>query len=183
MSTKTSERHTFIAWVEDKPGVLNRVSGLFGRRSFNIESLTVGHTETPGVSRMTFVIKGTQRDAQQVGMQLYKLINVLNVVNVTEQPHVHYEMALIKVNATGQTRGEIMQLVDIYRANIVDVDLDSVMIRIVAKEDRVNALLRLLDQFGIIEMVRTGRLAMVRGSEKGWQPKTEPMIGTNGHQS
>ncbi len=183
MTTKTIKRHTFVAWVEDKPGVLNRISGLFGRRSFNIETLTVGHTETPGVSRMTFVVKGTQRDVQQVRMQLYKLINVLNVVDVTEQPHVHYEMALIKVNATGQTRGEIMQLVDIYRANIVDVNLDSVMIRIVAKEDRVNALLRLLDQFGIIEMVRTGRVAMVRGSEKGWQFEAEPMIGTNGHQN
>ena len=182
MSNKEQIRHTMIAWVEDKPGVLNRVSGLFGRRGFNIESLTVGHTETPGVSRMTFVVNGTERDVQQVRMQLYKLINVLNVQDVTDYPHVHYEMALIKVSATSQNRGEIMQLVDIYRANIVDVDIDSIMIRIVAKEDRVNALLRLLEHFGIEEMVRTGRLAMVRGTEAGWKPELFPNAGTNGHQ-
>lgn len=157
-------RHTIIAWVEDKPGVLNRVSGLFGRRNFNIESLAVGRTETPGVSRMTFVVKGTMRDILQVQTQLDKLINVLRIEDVTDVPMVSYELALIKVSANNQTRGEIMQLVDIYRASVVDVDLTSLMIRITAKEDRINALIRLLDQFGIEEMVRTGRVAMVRGS-------------------
>jgi len=164
MQGEDQKRYTMIAWVEDKPGVLNRVSGLFGRRNFNIESLTVGKTEKPGVSRMTFVVRGNKRDIQQVRMQLYKLINVLEIQDVTSDPRVEYEMALIRVKAESHNRGEIMQLVDIYRANIVDVDLDSVIIRIVAREDRVNALLRLLNQFGIKEMVRTGRVAMVRGS-------------------
>lgn len=164
MAEKKISRHTMIAWVEDKPGVLNRISGLFGRRNYNIESLTVGHSETPGVSRMTFVVKGTDRDIQQVRMQLYKLINVLDVQDLTEVPHVQYEMVLIKVNAVNETRAEIMRLVDIFRADIVDVDLNSVTIRLAAKEDRINALLRLLGQFGIKEMVRSGVLAMTRGS-------------------
>jgi acetolactate synthase I/III small subunit len=180
MQTENQGRHTMIAWVEDKPGVLNRVSGLFGRRNFNIESLTVGKTEKPGVSRMTFVVRGNERDIQQVRMQLYKLINVLEIQDVTRDPHVDYEMALIRVHAEGQTRGEIMQLVDIYRADIVDVDIDSIIIRIVAKEDRVNALLRLLEQFGIIEMVRTGRVAMLRGSAISREPM-EMVMGGNGH--
>jgi acetolactate synthase-1/3 small subunit len=179
MAAMNTRRHTMIAWVEDKPGVLNRVSGLFGRRNFNIESLTVGHTEKPGVSRMTFVVKGTERDIQQVKMQLYKLINVLEVQDLTHEPHVEYEMALVRVKANSKTRGEIMQLVTIYRANIVDVDIASVIIRIVAKEDRVDALLRLLEQFGIEEMVRTGRVAMVRGSVKS--EKDEMVVAGNGH--
>ena len=178
MTEDNPRRHTMIAWVEDKPGVLNRISGLFGRRNFNIESLTVGHTERPGVSRMTFVVRGTVRDIQQVRMQLYKLINVLEVQDLTSEPHVEYEMALIRVKADSATRGEIMQLVNIYRANIVDVDIDSVIIRIVAKEDRVDALLRLLKQFGIEEMVRTGRVAMVRGSVKS--EKSEMAVAGNG---
>ncbi len=177
MHPQEQRRHTMIAWVEDKPGVLNRVSGLFGRRNFNIESLTVGQTEKPGVSRMTFVVRGSERDIQQVRMQLYKLINVLEIKDVTSDPHVEYEMALIRVCATSQTRGEIMQLVDIYRADIVDVDIDSVIIRIVAKEDRVNALLRLLEQFGIEEMVRTGRVAMVRGSARAEEQINTVMAG------
>jgi len=181
MNSTQISRHTMIAWVEDKPGVLNRISGLFGRRNFNIESLTVGHSEKPGVSRMTFVVKGTQRDVQQVRMQLYKLINILEIQDVTSEPHVQYELALIKVGASGETRGEIMQLVDIYRGSIVDVDLNSVTIRIVAREDRVNALLRLLEQFGIEEMVRTGRVAMVRGSSKASTPEMEPDLVVTGN--
>ncbi len=177
MATVNIKRHTMIAWVEDKPGVLNRVSGLFGRRNFNIESLTVGHTEKPGVSRMTFVVNGTERDIQQARMQLYKIINVLEVRDLTNEPHVEYEMALIRVKADSATRGEIMQLVDIYRAGIVDVDIDSVIIRIVAREDRVDALLRLLQQFGIEEMVRTGRVAMVRGSVKATEKNELAMAG------
>lgn len=178
MSTNNSKRHTMIAWVEDKPGVLTRISGLFGRRNFNIESLTVGHTEKPGVSRMTFVVIGDQRDIQQVRMQLYKLINVLRVEDLTSEPHVEYEMALIRVKADRTTRGEIMQLVAVYRADIVDVDIESVIIRIVANEERVNALLRLLRQFGIEEMVRTGRVAMLRGSAMA--EKEEMVVSGNG---
>lgn len=178
MSTNNAKRHTMIAWVEDKPGVLTRISGLFGRRNFNIESLTVGHTEKQGVSRMTFVVRGDRRDVQQVQQQLYKLINVLRVEDLTNEPHVEYEMALIRVQADRATRGEIMQLVAVYRADIVDVDIDSVIIRIVASEERVDALLRLLRQFGIEEMVRTGRVAMMRGSAMA--EKEEMVVSGNG---
>ncbi len=180
MSQKEITRHTMIAWVEDKPGVLNRVSGLFGRRNYNIESLTVGHSETPGVSRMTFVVRGTSRDIQQVQRQLYKLINVLDVQDITEIPHVQYEMALIKVNAVNGTRAEIMRLVDIFRADIVDVDLTTVTVRLAAKEERINALLRLLEQFGIREMVRSGRMAMARGAIDGLS-EPETVMSGNGY--
>lgn len=164
MSDTQIRRHTIIAWLEDKPSVLNRVTGLFSRRNFNIESLNVGHSETPGISRMTFVTLGTGRDLQQVTTQLDKLINVVHICDVTSEPAVVREMALIKVTATSQTRGEIMQLVEIYRASVVDVDMSSLIIQIVAPEDRVNSLISLLGNFGIEEMVRTGRVAMVRGN-------------------
>ncbi len=157
-------KHTVIAWMEDKPGVLNRVAGLFRRRNFNIESLTVGHSETPGISRMTFVVEGDARQVRQVETQLDKLINVTQVQNVTHEPTVIRELALVKVNANSTNRAEILQLVDIYRASIVDVAMDSLVIQITGPEDRVNSLLSLLDNFGIKEMVRTGRVAMVRGN-------------------
>lgn len=181
-------RHTIIAWLEDKPSVLNRVTGLFSRRNFNIESLNVGHSESPGISRMTFVARGTERDLQQVTTQLDKLINVVHIADVTNEPTVVREMALIKVTANSQTRGEIMQLVDIYRAGVVDVDMTSLIIQIVAPEDRVNSLIKLLEGFGIEEMVRTGRVAMVRGNSphghshgaKEWTA-TEPAAERNGH--
>ncbi len=181
-------RHTIIAWLEDKPSVLNRVTGLFSRRDFNIESLNVGHSESPGISRMTFVARGTERDLQQVTTQLDKLINVVHIADVTNEPTVVREMALIKVTANSQTRGEIMQLVDIYRASVVDVDMTSLIIQIVAPEDRVNSLIKLLENFGIEEMVRTGRVAMVRGNSaqghshgaKEWT-SAEPTAERNGY--
>jgi acetolactate synthase-1/3 small subunit len=157
-------KHTVIAWMEDKPGVLNRVAGLFRRRNFNIESLTVGHSEAPGISRMTFVVEGDARQVRQVETQLDKLINVTEVQNVTNEPTVIRELALVKVNADSTNRAEILQLVDIYRASIVDVAMDSLVIQITGPEDRVNSLISLLENFGIEEMVRTGRVAMVRGN-------------------
>ena len=157
-------KHTVIAWMEDKPGVLNRVAGLFRRRNFNIESLTVGHSEAPGISRMTFVVEGDNRQLRQVETQLDKLINVTAVQNVTDEPTVIRELALVKVNATSTNRAEILQLVDIYRAGIVDVAMDSLVIQITGPEDRVDSLISLLETFGIKEMVRTGRVAMVRGN-------------------
>ena len=156
-------RHTLVALMEDKPGVLSRVASLFRRRSFNIESLTVGHSETPGISRMTIVVSGDDAVVEQVSKQLYKLINVTKVVDVTQEPAVFRELALIKVHATGNTRGEIMQLVDIFRAKAVDVAGDSLTIEITGQEDKVESLISLLRPFGIKEMVRTGRVAMVRG--------------------
>lgn len=157
-------KHTMIAWMEDKPGVLNRVAGLFRRRNFNIESLTVGHSETPGISRMTFVVDGDARQLRQVKTQLSKLINVTAVQDVTDEPTVVRELALVKVHADSANRAEILQLVDIYRAGIVDVAMDSLVIQITGPEERVNSLISLLGTFGIEEMVRTGRVAMVRSN-------------------
>ena len=163
--------HTMIAWMEDKPGVLNRVSSLFRRRNFNIESLTVGHTEKPGISRMTFVVDGDERELSQVETQLFKLINVTKVEDVTHQPIVQRELVLIKVRANSVNRAEILQLAEIYRASIVDVSLDCLVIQITGPEDRVDSLIKLLENFGILEMVRTGRVAMVRGN--GYHPEPE----------
>jgi acetolactate synthase-1/3 small subunit len=157
-------RHTLVALMEDKPGVLNRISSLFRRRNFNIESLTVGHSETPGISRMTIVSEGDSTIIEQVEKQLYKLINVTKVTNVTDEPTVIRELALIKVTASGATRSEITGLVDIFRAKVVDVAPDSLMVEITGTEDKVDSLANLLRPFGIREMVRTGRVAMVRGN-------------------
>lgn len=157
-------KRTMIAWMEDKPGVLNRVSSLFRRRNFNIESLTVGHSETEGISRMTFVVDGDEREMHQVETQLFKLINVTQVQDVTDTPAITRELALVKVNADSACRAEILQLVDIYRASVVDVALDSLVIQITGPEDRIDSLTKLLGHFGIIELVRTGRVAMVRGN-------------------
>lgn len=156
-------KHTVVAWMEDRPGVLTRVASLFRRRGFNIESLAVGHSETPGISRMTFVVDGDERMVDQAVKQLEKQIDVTRVEDVTEKPVVTRELALVRVRTNTQTRAEIMQLVDIYRAQIVDVALDSLIIQAVGTEDRVNSLLELLSHYGIREMVRTGRVAITRG--------------------
>jgi len=159
-------KHTLVALMEDKPGVLNRISSLFRRRNFNIESLTVGHSETPGISRMTIVTEGDSAVIEQVQKQLYKLINVTKVTDVTHEPTVIRELALIKVTANSATRPEITGLVDIFRAKVVDVAPDSLIVEITGTEDKVDSLVNLLRPFGIREMVRTGRVAMVRGNSK-----------------
>jgi acetolactate synthase-1/3 small subunit len=175
------KQHTIIAWMEDKPGVLNRVAGLFRRRNFNIESLTVGHSETPGISRMTFVANGTDRDMRQIHTQLDKLINVTGVEDVTDKDAIERELALIKVKATSETRTEVMQIVEIFRANIVHVDMDSVIIQLVGKVAQINSLLKLLENFGIVEMVRTGRIAMVREGQEARVSQTAVSVNGNGH--
>ena len=157
-------KHTLIALMEDKPGVLNRVASLFRRRNFNIASLTVGHSETPGISRMTVVVDADGAGIEQVEKQLYKLVNITKVSDVSHEPTVVRELALIKVHATAPTRAEIMQLVDIFRAKAVDVAAESLTIEITGPEDKVDSLVQLLRPFGIKELVRTGRVAMVRGS-------------------
>jgi acetolactate synthase-1/3 small subunit len=156
-------KRTLIALVEDKPGVLNRVASLFRRRAFNIESLTVGHTEQPGVSRMTIVVDSSRTDAQKVAQNLYKLVNVIQVEDVTERPSVMRDLALIRVRANGGTRSEVMQLVETFRARVVDVGLESLMIEVTGTEEKVDGLVEILRPFGVLEMVRTGRVAMVRG--------------------
>jgi acetolactate synthase-1/3 small subunit len=157
-------KHIFVAYVEDKPGVLNRVASLFRRRAFNIESLTVGHTEQLGVSRMTIVVDGDDMTARRIEANLYKLVNVLRVDDVTNQPSVVRDLALIKVAVTSANRTEVMQLADVFRARIVDVTNDSLVIEITGVEDKIEGLIEVLRPFGIIEMVRTGLVAMSRGA-------------------
>jgi acetolactate synthase-1/3 small subunit len=154
---------TLIALVEDKPGVLNRVASLFRRRAFNIESLAVGHTENPGVSRMTIVVDSDRTDVQKVAQNLYKLVNVIQVEDVTERPAVIRDLALVKVRANSGIRSEVMQIVETFRARVVDVALDSLMVEVTGTEEKVNGMVEVLRPFGILEMVRTGRVAMVRG--------------------
>ena len=157
-------KHTLIALVEDKPGVLNRMASLFRRRSFNIESIAVGHSEVPHLSRMTIVVDGTATMVEQVRKQLDKVVDVIKVSDITGDDMIARELALIKVKATSSTRSEIIEIVDIFRANIVDVASDSVTIEVTGDEDKINSLLNLLRGFGIKEISRTGRIAMARGA-------------------
>lgn len=162
-------QHTLVALVEDKPGVLTRMASLFRRRGFNIESIAVGHSELPGLSRMTIVVNGTASILEQVRKQLSKVVEVVKVVDVTEDKITARELALIKVRATSATRSEIIEIADIFRANIVDVASDSLTIEITGDEEKVDSLLNLLRSFGVKEVARTGRVAMLRG-----QIQTEP---------
>ncbi len=158
-------KHVVVAWMEDKPGVLTRVASLFRRRGFNIESLVVGHSEAPGISRMTFVVEGDDRVMHQVESQLEKLINVTAVQDVTNMPAVVREMALVKVAAQGSDkRTEIMQMVDVFRAKIVDVGHESLTLEVTGEQDKVDSLIGLLRRFGVMELTRTGQVAIVRAS-------------------
>jgi acetolactate synthase-1/3 small subunit len=163
-------KHTLVALMEDKPGVLNRVSGLFRRRNYNIESLSVGHSETPHISRMTIVVDGDERVVEQVVKQLSKLVNVTEVIDVSHQPSVVRELALIKVRAAPGVRSEIMELANVFRARIVDVGSASLTVEITGAENRVNSLIGLLQPYGIEELARTGRVAMVRGGNGNGYP-------------
>ncbi|MFZ6026785.1 MAG: acetolactate synthase small subunit [Chloroflexota bacterium] len=157
-------QHTLVTLVDDKPGVLNRVASLFRRRTFNIESLTVGHTEKPGVSRMTIVMDGSQVNAERVIANLYKLVNVIQVADLKDTPMISRDLVLVKVAAPPEKRSEIMQLVEVYRARIVDVTNDSLIIETTGDEAKIDSLVEVLQPFGIIEMVRTGTVAMARGA-------------------
>jgi acetolactate synthase-1/3 small subunit len=152
--------------VQDKPGVLNRVASMFRRRGFNISSLAVGHSETFGFSRMTFVVDGDDAIVDQVTKQLYKLIDVVKVSDISQEDVVIRELALIKVSTTPSTRLEVFQLVEIFRSNIVDVSPDSVIIEVTGDEGKVDSLLRILRPFGIREVMRTGRVGLIRGLSK-----------------
>lgn len=156
---------TFVVYVEDKPGVLNRVASLFRRRAYNIESLTVGHTEKPGVSRMTIVVDTDEGGAHRLEANLYKLVNVLRVRNITAQPVVQRDLALIRVTADEASRTHLFQLVHAFRARVVDVSPDSLIIETTGSEDKNESLLEVLRPYGVLEMVRTGRVAMVRGAK------------------
>ena len=162
-------QYTFIALVENKPGVLNRVASLFRRRNFNIESLAVGRTENTEVSRMTMVVNcpNGDVDAHKIEANLYKLVNVIDVQDVTHQPAVTRDLALIKVKVSTDRRLEVNNLVDIFRARIVDVAADSVIVEITGTEDKIEGMVELLRPVGIVEMVRTGQIAMTRGANTG----------------
>ena len=163
MTTKTPPKRTITALVQDKPGVLNRISSMFRRRGFNIASLAVGHSEIPDLSRMTFVVEGDDAVVEQVTKHLHKLIDVIRVSDISDQNVVSRELALIRVKANVQSRSEIMQIVDIFRANIVDVAQDSLIIEVTGDEEKVDSLQDLLKSFGVMEIMRTGTVAMSRG--------------------
>ncbi len=158
-------KHTLAVLVENRSGVLTRVAGLFSRRGFNIESLAVGVTEDPDTSRMTIVVSGDDHVLEQVMKQLNKLIDVIRVSDISSDEAVHRELALIKVGVDSSTRAEVMQIVDVFRAKIVDVGARSLVIEATGDESKINAIEQLLRQFGIKEMVRTGKIAMNRGAK------------------
>ena len=177
MAASKDRKHTVVALVEDKPGVLNRVVSLFRRRGFNIVSLTVGPSEMPGLSRLTIVVGGDTVSIEQVVKQLYKLIEVVKVNDLSDDEMIAIELALVKVHATASTRGEIMQLTEIYKARIVDVSLDSLVVEIAGTEDKIDSLLVLLRPFGLKEIVRTGRIAMSRGGNAMQLEEAIPVDG------
>lgn len=155
--------HTIVALVENRPGVLNKIASKWRQRAFNIESLTVGPSEVPGLSRMTFTVDGAAHDIEQVTKQLYKVIEVVKITDVTDQGTVARELALIKVAATKESRSAIIEIVDVFRAKVVDVGPDSLVIETTGTEDKIDAIVAMLTPFGLKELVRTGRVAMVRG--------------------
>jgi acetolactate synthase I/III small subunit len=156
--------HTLVVLVEDHPGVLNRVVSLLRRRSFNIDSITVGHSEQPGVSRMTLVVNGEEEEVEQAGKQLYKLMEVLKVTDLTGMNCVAHEMALVKVAAKPQQRSEILLIAQIYDARVVDASPNTLLLEISGTEDKIDGMLAMVRPFGIRELVRTGPVAMMRGS-------------------
>lgn len=163
----SSAQHTISVMVENRPGVLARVSGLFARRGFNINSLAVSATEDPEISRMTVVTTGDERTLEQIIKQLNKLIDVITIYDHTEDNLVEREIALVKVHATLENRGEIMQLTTVFDANIITITPgeETMIIEITGDQDRVDAFLETLAKFKILEMVRTGKIALVRGSK------------------
>ncbi|MDG0791604.1 acetolactate synthase small subunit [Cohnella ginsengisoli] len=161
-----STRHTIAILVNDQPGVLQRVSGLFGRRGFNIESITVGSSEEPGLSRMVIVTKGDDHTLEQIEKQLYKIIDVIKVVDIGSSPMVARELGLIKIGADPSARPEILGIVDTFRAAVVDISANSLIVQVVGDTDKIDAMIELLKPYGIRELSRTGVTAMARGSAR-----------------
>jgi acetolactate synthase I/III small subunit len=161
-----SANHIISVLVENKSGVLAKISGLFSRRGFNIESLAVGPTEDERISRITIVVNAEIHSIEQVVKQLYKLINVIKIQELDPSNIVERELVLIKVNADNSTRAEILEIVDIFRANIVDVAKKSLSIEITGNSRKIQGIEELLHPYGILELVRTGKIALSRGSKK-----------------
>jgi acetolactate synthase-1/3 small subunit len=164
--TEREKTHTFVVYVENKPGVLNRIASLFRRRGYNIESLTVGHTERPNISRMTIVSSIGEGAAHRVEANIYKLVNVLSVEDVTHATTISRSLALIKVVASEESRHRLMEIVRVFRARVVDLAPRSLIIEITGAEDKIHALVDVLRPFGILEMVRTGQVVMRRGVQE-----------------
>lgn len=167
--------HTLSVLVENRPGVLARVAGLFARRGFNIESLAVGETDDPSISRMTIVVSADGKPLEQIIKQLYKLINVLRIAELAPDATVARELALIKVVCDGRRREDILRIAEIFRARVCDVDTTSLVIEATGAPDKIAALEELLQPYGIVEMVRTGRVALSRGAGGLGAPKLEPV--------
>jgi acetolactate synthase I/III small subunit len=181
---QNKQKHTLVALVENKPGVLNRVASLFRRRNYNIDSLAVGTTDDPSVSRMTIVVDASKTSAALVESNLYKLVNVIDVQDLTYVPSVARELALIKVRVSNpQIRGEIKQIADMYHSDVVDVSKDSLILETTGDEQKIDAMLAVLGDYGVMEVVRTGRIAMVRGASRMTQDlqAEEVPVYTNGH--
>lgn len=159
-------RYTLAALVENQFGVLARVAGLFARRGFNIESLAVGPTEDPTISRITIVIDGDERTRDQIVRQMSKLVDAIDVRTLAPEAMVSRELALIKVAATAAHRSQIMQIVDVFRGQVVDVGKSSLMLELTGDEAKVGALLEVLSEFGVLEVARTGAVALTRGAER-----------------
>lgn len=158
-----NRKHTIAILVNDQPGVLQRVSGLFGRRGFNIESITVGASEEAGLSRMVVVTTGDDRTLEQIQKQLYKLIDVIKVVDVSSNPMVGRELGLIKIGAEPSARPEILGIVETFRASVVDIGPSTLIVQVVGDTEKIDAMIELLKPYGIRELSRTGVTAMARG--------------------
>ncbi|MFO0744281.1 MAG: acetolactate synthase small subunit [Myxococcota bacterium] len=164
MSPRKDIVRTFVVYVEDKPGVLNRAASLFRRRGFNIESLNVGQTHVAGVSRMTVVVEADDDTAKRIEANLYKLVNVLEVQDITHRPSIERELALIKVRVGRDKRSEILQIAEVFEGRIVDMAPETVIVEITGSPDKIAGLVSVLETYGIEEMVQTGSVAMTRGS-------------------
>ena len=163
MQQTTTNQHTITVLVDNKPGVLSRVSGLFSRRGYNIESLAVSITENPELSRMTLVVNGDEQEVEQITKQLHKLIEVSKVQDYINIPIIARELALIKVNASVENRTALLQLVDVFRGRVIDMSEKTFVIELTGGNDKIDAFEKLLEPYGIRELVRTGRIAMARG--------------------
>jgi acetolactate synthase I/III small subunit len=179
---QNQQKHILVALVENKPGVLNRVSSLFRRRNFNIDSLAVGTTDDPQVSRMTIVVDASKTNAAMVERNLYKLVNVIDVQDVTNVPTVVRELALIKVHVANTVkRSEIKHVADMFQSRVVDVFKDSLIIEVTGEEEKVDSIISVLEEYGILEVVRTGRIAMVRGPAPAAHELEDLAFSNNGH--
>lgn len=165
---KRDHLHTLVALVENRPGVLNRIVSKVRQRGFNIESLAVGHAEEPGLSRMTFVVDASTVDTEQVVKQVEKLVDVVHIEDLTAREHdmVARELVLVKVKSTAATRSELLNLVNVFRANVIDVTSESMIIEATGDSDKLDSLVELLGEFGVIEICRTGQIAMLRGPQR-----------------